>query len=724
MGEPQSGRAHEGRPPAGAVPSLGYVPALDGLRAVAVCGVLAYHGGMSWLPGGFLGVDAFFVLSGFLITSLLLEEWGRTGSIRLGAFWARRARRLLPALVVVVLFVVCYAAYVAPAGAYPGLRGDALSALFYFANWHFVAAGSNYFSQTGLASPLTHTWSLAIEEQFYLVWPVALLVLLRRIRPRPPYGTVLGVCLALACASAIEMAVLYGEGTGTTRLYYGTDTHAQSLLAGAALAAALAMVGARRRGPSTGRSPRSPAAGGWALPSRRGTIVCAAAGWAGIAGGAAMWASLDGTDALLYRGGFALAALATAGVLVSVVCVPRGVLARALSLAPVRYVGRISYGVYLWHVPLFIWIDGARTGLAGYPLFAVRVATTLAVATASYYLIERPVRRGAFLGHRHVRVALPAALGATVAALLVATAPGTVVAQAPAAERPVQGVRDPVRVLVVGDSTALTLGIALSTDAREYGVTLRDEAILGCGVAEGREVETTGDVVAVAAPCSSAPPRPGTPMLETTMSPFGTTVTSPDAEKWTAWYAHWVAAFRPRVVVLLAGRWEVMTRTYHDRWTNILQPAFAAYVERQLERAVGILSARGARVALLTAPCYDHGEQPDGKPWPTDSAARVGAYDRIVGAVGEKDRSTVSVVRLGALVCPGGVYHRVLGGVVVRSADGVHFTWVGGRYLGPRLWPEILRAAGPAARATPGGPGQPGGQNPEKTRRSLSTVGS
>src|ERR1019366_7636080 len=195
-------------------PNLSYVPALDGVRAFAVVGVMAYHGGIPWLPAGFLGVDAFFVLSGFLITSLLISEWQRRRTIRLGQFWARRARRLLPALLLLLVFVVLYAAFVVPAGTYPGLRLDALSTLFYVANWHFILIGSNYFNQTGLPSLLTHTWSLAVEEQFYLVWSLVVVGV-------PKFTGRLWALLALsvvgALASAAEMALLFRHGAGTTR---------------------------------------------------------------------------------------------------------------------------------------------------------------------------------------------------------------------------------------------------------------------------------------------------------------------------------------------------------------------------------------------------------------------------------------------------------------------------------------------------------------------------
>src|SRR5580658_5807511 len=167
---------------AGERPEIAYVPALDGVRGVAVVAVLLYHGGVSWAQGGFLGVEAFFVLSGFLITSLLLAEWAGSGRISLRHFWARRARRLLPALFVVVVVCAIYELVVGSSRAVPDFGADVLATALYVANWHQIWTGSGYFAQTGLVSPLQHTWSLAIEEQFYLIWPLVLLALLRLTR--------------------------------------------------------------------------------------------------------------------------------------------------------------------------------------------------------------------------------------------------------------------------------------------------------------------------------------------------------------------------------------------------------------------------------------------------------------------------------------------------------------------------------------------------------------
>src|SRR3984957_15063412 len=229
--------------------SFSFVPGLDGLRAIAVLGVILFHGGAPLIGGGFMGVNMFFVLSGFLITSLLLGEWTRRLTIRLGQFWTRRARRLLPALLVMLVGVAIYAKVFAPPGEFAGLRLDSLSTLFYVANWHFIVSGSNYFSQTAQPSPLQHMWSLSIEEQFYIVWPPVVLVMLhlgRKLRPARHLWPLLATAVIGAVASAVDMRQSYRAGASVMRLYEGTDTRCQDILVGAALAVGMA-IWARRR---------------------------------------------------------------------------------------------------------------------------------------------------------------------------------------------------------------------------------------------------------------------------------------------------------------------------------------------------------------------------------------------------------------------------------------------------------------------------------------------
>ena len=244
--------------------TLAYLPALDGIRGVAMIGILGVHGGVYLTAGGFFFLDSFFALSGFLITSLLLVEWRKRGTIKLGAFWARRARRLLPALFVMLIGVAVLFGIFVPAGTYPTLRGDSLSALFYVANWHYIASGSDYFHMTGLTSPLIHTWSLAVEEQFYLVWPLVFLAVLKI------WGSLrvlLIVAVTGAIASALEMALLYNP-TNINRLYFGTDTHAQSVLVGATLAVGLRMWAERSRKGDEGIGKPARPGRGWSDRSR------------------------------------------------------------------------------------------------------------------------------------------------------------------------------------------------------------------------------------------------------------------------------------------------------------------------------------------------------------------------------------------------------------------------------------------------------------------------
>ena len=218
---------------------LAYLPALDGVRACAVLAVMMFHGGIPHMDGGFMGVDAFFVLSGFLITSLLIGEWRQSLTIKLGAFWARRARRLLPALLLMLLFVAFFASVIVPKGTYGALRLDALATLLYVSNWHFILVNSNYFNETSASSPLLHTWSLAVEEQFYVIWPLVVLGVLHFTRS---LRALFALCCAAAIASAVWMSVVYDGGVNTNRAYLGTDTRSQCLFIGCALAVGLVLL--------------------------------------------------------------------------------------------------------------------------------------------------------------------------------------------------------------------------------------------------------------------------------------------------------------------------------------------------------------------------------------------------------------------------------------------------------------------------------------------------
>jgi peptidoglycan/LPS O-acetylase OafA/YrhL len=368
-------------------------PALDGVRAFAVAAVLVYHGGVAAVPGGFIGVDAFFVLSGFLITSLLLVEVAGTGRIRLAAFWGRRARRLLPALLVMLAVVVPVSRVLLAPGDLPPVRGDALAALLYVANWRMIFRGSDYFAQTATPTPLQHTWSLGIEEQFYLIWPLVVLAVLigvaglrrggARRRSELRRWVLFGICLAGGVASTVLCWLLHAP-TDSSRAYYGTDTRAVALLTGCALAVLLEhrmpAVTAGRHRRDGGRRIEHPLLGTATVLAVLG--LCWAASHA------------TGSTDWQYHAGFAAIAVAVAVVIAHAALSPGSPTAWVLSRPPMVTLGRISYGVYLWHWPVFVFCSAGRLGFAGIGLFAVRCAITLAVSIASYVLVEQPIRRG------------------------------------------------------------------------------------------------------------------------------------------------------------------------------------------------------------------------------------------------------------------------------------------------------------------------------------------
>ncbi|QHW31324.1 acyltransferase family protein [Paenibacillus rhizovicinus] len=350
-----------------------YMPGLDGLRAIAVFAVIAYHLNLSWVPGGLLGVGIFFVLSGYLITDILLKQHAKAGKLDLRDFWIRRARRLLPAMMIMLALVSSWL-LVADPGRLASMKGEIVSALLYYSNWRLIFHDVSYFESFGPPSPLGHLWSLAVEEQFYLIWPLALVFLIRSVKRR---GRLLFLILAGAAASAGAMAMLYVPGLDPSRVYYGTDTRAFGLLIGAALAVVW---------PS------------WKLSasiSRRGSMAVDAVGTGGLIVVALMIALVGEYDAFLYRGGMVLLSIATAAV-VAAMAHPASRLARLIGSKPLQWFGARSYGIYLYHYPVIALSTPMAQVDEFHPLRALlQILASIALAELSWRFIEEPIRQGA-----------------------------------------------------------------------------------------------------------------------------------------------------------------------------------------------------------------------------------------------------------------------------------------------------------------------------------------
>ncbi|MBM3675002.1 MAG: acyltransferase [Actinobacteria bacterium] len=634
--------------------SIRHVPALDGLRGLAVAAVLLFHAGH--LDGGYLGVDLFFVLSGFLITTLLLVEVEESGRVRLGGFWARRARRLLPALAGVLVGVSLYALLVAEPSELDRIRAEAFATVAYAANWRAVFTGHDYWSLFQTPSPLEHTWSLAIEEQFYVVWPLVIVGLLAWWKRSTPKA-VLAVAIALAAVSTSLMVALH-DPQNPSRVYYGTDTRAAAVLYGAALASALVIWGPVR--------------------TRRARRALDAGGLAGAALLALAWFGLDGSSSTLYHGGFVICGLAATVVIAAAVHPEAGVVSRALGWRPLCLLGLVSYGVYLWHWPVFLVIDANRTGLTGWWLFAARCAVTGLIAVASYLLLEMPVRRGA-LKPRSWRTLLPAGAIGLVVLLLVTTAGGSdrpAAAQAKAnpmavidgnstatmqlQRKWVDSLVPPSRprVLMTGDSVALTLSSGAPREATSpFAVT--SATIIGCGIstgaARGLDYVLPGDV----------------------------------CKHWPEVWERGLAVFHPRAVVLLSGTWDVQDQLVNGQTLRSMSPELREHLLVGLRTGLRLTDAAGARFVLLTAPCF--------APVNTGRAAafenlsetkRIKWFNDILMDFAAAHPGSVDLIDFGGFICPDGQFQRSVGGVMQRP-DGIHFSTEGARrawrWLAPRL---------------------------------------
>jgi peptidoglycan/LPS O-acetylase OafA/YrhL len=564
---------------------LPHFPGLDGLRGIAVLAVLFFHAGFSWAVGGFLGVSTFFTLSGFLITSLLLAERTMTRTIGLGSFWVRRLRRLLPAAVAALALAVVFAHFAGTGSQQRSLGGDVISALADVANWHFIFSHQSYADIFSPPSPVLHFWSLAIEEQFYLLFPVMAFVLLAVLRwDRRRLGRVFVAFMGLSLATTLFL------GFSHDRIYYGTETRSFELLTGCLLAV---LIYSRRVTTKLAR------------PGSRRTSVAIAGGIA-LAVCVGLWSRTSQTTDWLYQGGFAAYSGLSALVILATI-IPYGPVAGLMGSRALRRIGLLSYGVYVYHWPIFLWIDQLHTGLGIWVLTPIKFALTWIVAVLSYYHLERPIRRGELpFGLQRRTWSRDFAIGWAVpvaflvvgmgALVITATAPPapydfaatqSALAKLGAGKAPTQpSSKDPTALPIAkigayGDSTALVVGGGILYAAPSTGGVeeVSGGAWVGCGLGIGGYYRST-----VLANYEGH--------------------TRPECDAWPATYARVIKKTRPDIALMLVAPWDVMDRELpgDDQWRSFGDPVYDRWFLSEMLRAVDVLTARGATVVWLTSP--------------------------------------------------------------------------------------------------------------------------
>jgi len=670
--------------------SFRYHASLDGLRALAVLAIIAFHYDYGWARGAFLGVDLFFVISGFLITSLLIAEWRRADRIAVGSFWGRRARRLIPALLVTLLLVAVFTRHELDPWKRTGVRNDGLASLFYVANWRFIADNQGYFGLFAAPSPLRHIWSLAIEEQFYLVWPLVVLFAMRV--GRGSLRVLTGICIAGVAASVAVMAALHDRNE-QLRAYYGTDARMHTILVGALLAIVLAA---------------------W-RPSAVAARRLAASGVVGFVVMLYAWHTATGTSGRYYQGGSL--GFALLGALVITAALQPGALRRVLALRPLAWIGRLSYGLYIFHWPLTVWLVPSRVHISGLQLTGLRVGSTFALATVSYYLVELPIRQRrmpalprsfAARGRRTFRdparwMAVPATC--LTAVLVVASASGAtpppsyLVGERPKIANYIWGYGDPLfcgtpranetreaeatarrlgapgardsgsrlRVLLLGDSTACSLFPGLVAAGHQVGADVAQASVFGCGVASGQITTTRHEQIT----------------LHSERCPE---MVDPDVR-------HGIEKLKPNVVLWMSI-WEKSDLLRNGKVLVSGTKAGDHEILRRMDSALTRVTAGGAKVVMVTeaAPAPNDAQGTNNTSNKIDDAgyARLNNIQRRFAA---QHRDKVVLVDLASRVCPGGPpCPAEVDGIRLRP-DGRHFTPEAAAIEAHWLLPKLVRAA-------------------------------
>ncbi|WP_338747782.1 acyltransferase family protein [Janibacter alittae] len=628
--------------------SLPYRPAIDGLRAFAVLSVITFHLLPATLPGGWFGVDVFFVISGFLITALLLAEYRRErGRINLVGFWFARARRLLPALFVVLAAVLVGATFLTVSGRTGHVAGDVLATLGYLANWRFVLGDEAYFGQVASPSPLRHAWSLAVEEQFYIVYPVILIGLLALLRRR---ATLVAVLALISVASAVLMASLHHPGLDPSRVYYGTDTRAHQLLVGAAVAALIS------GGPGAIDRDRIRILDTWcrrlALPAL--LVVLSAFWWAGPA------------QSAIFEGWAVPLSLTICVVLVAASSPAASLSQRLLSWEPLRRIGVVSYGLYLWHWPLIVFLNDQVLPIPTAARVVVQAGLTALLAWLSYRYVERPVRRE---GIRALVPRLPRASAMVAWAAVPALVVGAVAL--PAAAR------------TVASTTASSSELTIPQPAYRPGGEMISVTFIGNSV----PLSLTTNFSASNHPDLRLRSLANTGCDPLDVNRFADGKVLTEAEGCPQWRDSWsteLAKDPSDVVLYFIAQTMVTDRVLDGRVITFGSPAWVHLIEQELDEVRS--AADDSEFALMNLACHE---------MPTFNSEEIQRVndEQYVTTLNETvstwaQENDVPVLDQHSLLCPGGEYHDTINGVPLYQ-DGIHFTAESGpvfwRWLAPRL---------------------------------------
>ncbi|RZU65910.1 peptidoglycan/LPS O-acetylase OafA/YrhL [Microterricola gilva] len=617
--------------------------AVDGLRAVAILSVLVFHTGL--YSNGLFGVDIFFVLSGFLITLTLLREHHRDGTVRLGRFYLRRVKRLLPMLIVVLgLTLWAVSAFGSPAQI-GRFSEQAIASLVYVTNWEQILAGQSYWDGFGQINPLGHMWSLAITEQFYLVWPIVIVLILvagrrrtterafawQRSLGRPVAVLVIGLA-ALALAAAQPM--LRFDGSNSDRMYLGTDTHVAGLIAGS-VAASVVYLWLRRsavraqRGKTSSLSPVTLRVKNLVL-----TVTTSALS-AGVASTIVLLSLMahDYSQEWLYRWGFAAVAVLGA-VLVVTLTSKHNVVVRVLAFKPLVEIGKVSYTLFLVHLPIYWLILAVQPYSTPVDLLIIGLPASLLLASALHHLVAEPIRmrRWKFKG----TTAFVSAVAATAAGVLLV--PSLAVAKP-------MGTGD-TTVLTLGDSLANDFAAALALD-ESARFTVVDGGLPGCGISGGIAQRTAGGV---------------TQKAPATCNPW--------EERWKKQ----IAETRPDVIVVNLA-WDAVTQNINGRWSDLRDPEFAQNFRNQLGQLASITEPLGIPVLIADSRLYSGVIEPE----------QAHAFNTLLAEF-VATRSTIHALNLQEQVCGPDECSTVLPDGSARYIDDrVHFSAAGKAALAPWL---------------------------------------